>query len=91
MLVATAQLVGEGFDLKHLTAIFMATPVSFSGRVKQYIGRVLRVADGKDEALIYDYVDASPALRRSFKARLRTYRELGAILPATACQKKGSP
>ena len=42
-LVATSQLVGEGFDLKELSSIFMATPVRFSGRVKQYIGRIFRM------------------------------------------------
>jgi len=87
ILVATAQLVGEGFDLKHLAAIFMATPVCFSGRVKQYIGRVLRTADGKEDALIYDYVDATPGLRRAFRSRLKVYQELGAILPDEACKK----
>jgi superfamily II DNA or RNA helicase len=30
ILVATAQLIGEGFDLKTLTSIFLATPVSYT-------------------------------------------------------------
>ncbi len=77
ILVATAQLIGEGFDLKHLSSIFLATPVKFTGRVKQYIGRILRVAEGKDEALIYDYVDDNGMLKNSFRSRLGAYQDMG--------------
>lgn len=76
-LVATSQLVGEGFDLKALSAIFMATPVRFSGRVKQYIGRILRMTQGKTKATIYDYLDEPGVLLASFKSRVHVYRELG--------------
>ncbi|HLC17282.1 MAG TPA: DEAD/DEAH box helicase [Thermodesulfovibrionia bacterium] len=77
VLVATAQLIGEGFDLKALSSIFMATPVKFSGRVKQYIGRILRMAHGKTNATIYDYLDEPGVLLASFKTRVHVYRELG--------------
>ncbi len=77
VIVATAQLIGEGFDLKHLSSIFLATPVKFTGRVKQYIGRILRVTEGKQEALIYDYVDDNGMLRSSFTSRLGAYRDMG--------------
>ncbi len=77
ILVATSQLIGEGFDLKQMSSIFLATPVGFSGRIKQYIGRILRIAEEKKHAYIYDYVDESPTLKRSFNSRQRVYRELG--------------
>ncbi|HHO76317.1 MAG TPA: DEAD/DEAH box helicase [Deltaproteobacteria bacterium] len=77
IIVATAQLIGEGFDLKHLSSIFLATPVKFTGRVKQYIGRILRVAEGKEEALIFDYVDDNGMLKSSFRSRLSAYRDMG--------------
>ena len=77
VIVATAQLIGEGFDLKHLSSIFLATPIKFTGRVKQYIGRILRVTEGKDEALIYDYVDENGMLKSSFQSRLSAYRDMG--------------
>ena len=57
VLIATGQLIGEGFDCKELTTLFLATPISFSGRVLQYLGRVLRPAPGKRLARVYDYVD----------------------------------
>jgi len=79
-LVATVQLIGEGFDLKQLSSVFLATPIKFSGRVKQSVGRVLRTHEGKDTAKVFDYVDRSPVLRSSFKARCRAYQEMGCTL-----------
>ncbi|HPR55403.1 MAG TPA: helicase-related protein, partial [Deltaproteobacteria bacterium] len=80
VLVATAQLIGEGFDLKQLSSIFLATPIKFTGRVKQYIGRILRVTEGKEEALIYDYLDVNGMLRNSFSSRMSAYHDLGVKL-----------
>lgn len=77
VLVATAQLIGEGFDLPALSSLFLATPIRFDGRVKQVVGRVLRTAQGKTPPIIYDYVDRPGVLEASFKARKRTYVELG--------------
>ena len=47
VLIATGQLIGEGFDCPDLTTLFMATPIRFSGRVTQYLGRILRLARGR--------------------------------------------
>jgi superfamily II DNA or RNA helicase len=57
VLIATGQLIGEGFDCRELTTLFMATPVRFSGRIIQYLGRILRPAPGKKRARVFDYVD----------------------------------
>lgn len=74
VLVATGQLIGEGFDQKRLTSLFLATPIKFSGRLLQYMGRVLRPAEGKGKPRIYDYVDAKiDVLAASAKARQRVY------------------
>jgi superfamily II DNA or RNA helicase len=74
VVIATGQLVGEGFDCPHLTTLFLATPISFSGRVLQYIGRVLRPAPGKSHACIYDYVDIQvEPLVKAARARQRVY------------------
>ncbi len=53
-LVATGQLIGEGFDLPGISTLSLATPVKFSGRLIQYVGRSLRPAPGKQEATIID-------------------------------------
>jgi superfamily II DNA or RNA helicase len=74
VLVATGQLIGEGFDCRGLSTLFLATPIRFDGRVLQYLGRVLRPAPGKDKARVYDYLDRHVGpLVASFKARQRVY------------------
>lgn len=73
-LIATGQLIGEGFDCKGLSVLFLSTPVRFSGRLLQYLGRVLRPAKGKTKAKVYDYVDALvPVLWASAKSRQKVY------------------
>jgi len=74
-IVATGSLIGEGFDLPALSAMFMCTPLKFEGRVTQYIGRVLRPAPGKDRAVIFDYIDAEPVLMASARARQLVYEK----------------
>lgn len=75
-LCATGQLIGEGFDCKQLSTLFLATPIRFSGRVLQYLGRVLRPAPGKEKATIYDYCDVNvPVLKASAKARQRVFNQ----------------
>jgi superfamily II DNA or RNA helicase len=76
VLVATGQLIGEGFDAKSLQTLFIATPVRFSGRLIQYLGRILRPAPGKATARIYDYVDANVGvLAASAKSRQWVYKQ----------------
>jgi len=74
VLIATGQLIGEGFDCKALTTLFLATPIKFDGRLRQYVGRVMRPARGKDKAVVYDYVDENiGVLAASAKTRKRVY------------------
>ena len=73
-LIATGQLIGEGFDCRQLSTLFLSTPIRFNGRVLQYLGRVLRPAPGKDRAKVFDYVDVNVRpLAASAKARERVY------------------
>ena len=74
VLLATGQLIGEGFDRRDLSPLFLTTPIKFSGRVLQYIGRVLRPAPGKKKAKVYDYVDVKvEVLKAAARARQRVY------------------
>lgn len=78
LLVATGQLVGEGFDYPRLDTLFLATPVSWKGVVEQYAGRLHRDYPGKKEVFIYDYVDSHiPVFDNMYAKRLRTYKRIG--------------
>ncbi len=69
VLVATLQLIGEGFDCSGLSTLFLTTPISFEGRLLQVIGRVMRPAENK-RARVFDYIDENiPALLRSANSR----------------------
>lgn len=74
VLIATGQLIGEGFDCPQLQTLFLVTPIRFSGRLLQYLGRVLRPAPGKRRARVFDYVDVHvDTLVRAARARQRVY------------------
>jgi superfamily II DNA or RNA helicase len=74
VLVATGQLIGEGFDCKELSTLFLTTPIRFDGRVLQYLGRVLRPAQGKGKPKVYDYIDKNVGvLKAAAEARRRVY------------------
>ncbi len=74
VVIATGQLIGEGFDCRNLSTLFLATPIRFSGRVLQYLGRVLRPAPGKTRARVFDYVDVHvEPLVKAAAARQKVY------------------
>lgn len=78
ILVATGKYVGEGFDLPRLDTLFLAMPVSWKGTLAQYAGRLHRNYEGKQEVLIYDYVDVRvPMLERMYHKRLSGYAAIG--------------
>jgi len=76
VLISTLQLVGEGFDAAGLSTLFLTTPIKFSGRLRQVIGRILRPAAGKQPRVI-DYIDDRVGvLRTSARARQKIYYEV---------------
>ena len=78
ILIATGSLVGEGFDFPRLDTLFMATPVSFRGVVEQYAGRLNRDYAGKENVIIYDYVDNHiPMFDNMYVKRLKAYKQIG--------------
>ncbi|MBF0200038.1 MAG: DEAD/DEAH box helicase [Desulfamplus sp.] len=81
ILIATGQLIGEGFDLPELAILFLVTPIKFRGRLIQYIGRILRPAQGKAEGIIYDYMDMNVGvLQASAVSRIEIYRREGIVV-----------
>ncbi|MCC8151669.1 MAG: DEAD/DEAH box helicase family protein [Lachnospiraceae bacterium] len=78
ILVGTGSLLGEGFDYPRLDTLFMATPVSGENVVEQYVGRLNRDYDGKENVIVYDYVDSHiPKFNKMYAARLRAYKKIG--------------
>ena len=77
LLLATGSFLGEGFDCPTLDTLFLAFPLSFRGRVVQYIGRVLRATDTKTDIEVHDYLDPGPVFRKMHTKRLTTYKTLG--------------
>lgn len=77
-IVATGRFIGEGFDEPRLDTLFLAMPISWKGTLQQYAGRLHRLYKGKDEVLIYDYIDIHvPMFERMYSRRLSGYAAIG--------------
>ena len=73
ILIATGQILGEGADIADLEVLFLAFPVSFHGKLAQYVGRIKREGGPKK---VYDYQDAHvPILEKLWKKRATYYRK----------------
>jgi superfamily II DNA or RNA helicase len=84
VLCTTFDLLGEGFDVPFLNRAFIATPFRSEARVEQLVGRVQRTAENKNDAIVYDYIDADiGVLQNQFYAgprkscRYNVYTRLG--------------
>lgn len=78
ILIATGQLIGEGFDYPRLDTLIMANPVAWRGIVEQYAGRLNREFEGKKDVMIYDYIDANiPVFDNMYAKRLKAYKRIG--------------
>lgn len=78
ILVGTGSLLGEGFDFPRLDTLFMSTPVSGENVVEQYVGRLNRDYDGKENVIVYDYVDSHiPKFDKMYSARMKAYKKIG--------------
>lgn len=82
LLIATGQYLGEGFDCPQIDTLFLTFPISFKGKLVQYIGRLLRPHPGKTTVQLYDYADVhSPVLKHMHTKRMKTYERLGFVTP----------
>ena len=90
VIIATGQYLGEGFDCPQVDTLFLTFPLSFKGKLVQYVGRVLRSHEDKSSVRVYDYVDTQvPILRKMYARRQRTYRSLR-FVPEGAQAKESS-
>lgn len=89
ILVATGQKIGEGFDFPRLDVLMLAAPVSFEGRLEQYVGRLNRDYVGKEAVYVYDYIDSHVRyFDKMYAKRLRTYGKTGFSIWTQELQSK---
>ena len=81
VLIATGRYIGEGFDDARLDTLFLTMPISWRGTLAQYAGRLHRLHPGKQEVIVYDYVDdCVPVLARMSTKRIKGYKSLGYLV-----------
>jgi superfamily II DNA or RNA helicase len=75
IILSTSGYIGEGIDFAHLDTIIFTMPISYQGRIVQYLGRV-GIRD--QECLAIDFVDEKVGMfKASFKKRLKGYKQMG--------------
>lgn len=76
-LFATYSLAKEGLDIPRLDRLYLATPQKDYAVIVQSVGRVARTFEGKQQPLVFDYVDSIKSLIKSYKKRCASYRKCG--------------
>ena len=80
LIIATGKYIGEGFDDARLDTLFLTMPIAWKGTLQQYVGRLHRNYEGKQEVRVYDYVDERvPVLKAMYDKRLSGYKLMGYI------------
>ncbi|WP_294083894.1 TOTE conflict system archaeo-eukaryotic primase domain-containing protein [Proteiniphilum sp. UBA5384] len=78
IIIATGKYIGEGFNYPRLDTLFLASPIAWKGTLAQYAGRLHREYPGKQDVIVYDYVDIHvPVLERMYHKRLTGYAQIG--------------
>ena len=76
IIISTGSFLGEGFDLGSLNTLFITMPFKFSGKLQQQTGRIHREYEGKNQVVVYDYVDIKIGkLAHQFQIRLKQYKK----------------
>lgn len=84
VIIATGKYIGEGFDFPRLDTLFLTLPIAWKGLVAQYTGRLHREYDGKDDVIVYDYIDIHvPLCEKMYRRRLKGYAGNGYQLQST--------
>ncbi|MFA7083337.1 MAG: DEAD/DEAH box helicase family protein [Arcobacteraceae bacterium] len=74
LILATTSFFGEGIDFPHLNTIIFATPISYYGRLIQYLGRIGRNGQA---CLAIDFLDSKNAMLNSaYKKRKEGYTQM---------------
>ena len=90
LVLCACDLLNEGWDCPETEVLFMARPTMSKVLYTQQLGRGMRLADGKDSLMVFDFVDNASqynmpySLHRLF--RLKDYHA-GGLVPAPMAQK----
>jgi superfamily II DNA or RNA helicase len=79
-LFATYQLAKEGLDIPRLDRLYLVTPQKDYAVIVQSVGRVARTFPGKKSPMVYDYIDTTRGLEKSFRRRCTHYRKCGCTI-----------
>lgn len=77
VILATSSSVGEGFDDSRLDTLFLTMPVSWKGRIIQYVGRLHREHKDKKKVIVYDYLDDMKVCEKMYNRRIKGYKIAG--------------
>ena len=77
IILATSSSIGEEFDDSRLDTLFLTMPVSWKGRIIQYVGRLHREHEDKEKVIVYDYLDNMKVLEKMYNRRLKGYKIAG--------------
>lgn len=80
LLFASYSLAKEGLDIPNLDRLHLALPKKDYAVVTQSIGRIGRTAEGKKDAICYDYVDDIGFCENAWKKRKTSYRRKKCII-----------
>lgn len=74
-ILIASTIADEGLDLPILDCLILAQAGKSSTRAFQRVGRVLRLYKDKVKALVFDFVDYTPMLRRHSRIREKLYMQ----------------
>ena len=78
--IATYSICGVGINVPGWEVLLMAAPIMGGGKYLQVLGRITRVAPGKERALLYDFVDTKiHPLVFGYKQRKKLYESREAV------------
>jgi len=76
ILVWSVDILGRWFDLPELSLAVLTVCEKFESSILQYIGRIIRMYEGKPDPVFIDIVDhLTPILMNQAKTRLRNFKK----------------
>lgn len=76
-LFATYALAKEGLDIPRLDRLFLVSPRDDKAVIVQSVGRIERLFEGKEQPIVYDFVDEGEYFQKKFKKRKTIYKKNG--------------